>query len=134
MDDRTLGDKVGDAIAKFGSSWTFIFVASGFLAVWIILNSWMLFSNIAWDTYPFVFLNLMLSFIAAFQAPFIMMSQRRCETKQDQAYRLLFKEIKDLVESNLELESQLYELSLQNQRQLEDLKNFIDKSIDEIDE
>lgn len=134
MDHRTLGDKIGDSIAKFGSSWTFIFVATGILTVWVIINTFAFFSNIAFDAYPYVFLNLMLSCVAAFQAPFIMMSQRRCEVKQDQAYRFLFKEIKDLVESDLQLENQLYELSVQQSIQLEELKKFIVKSIDEIDE
>lgn len=98
-DARTFGEKVSDAVAKFGGSWTFIFLASGVVVVWVIVNALPLFGVIRWDSYPFILLNLFLSLIAAFQAPFIMMSQRRCEMKQDMAYRGLFAELKnELVE------------------------------------
>lgn len=105
-DDRTIGDRVADSIAEFGGSWKFIFLFSGFLAVWCSVNSIALFSGVAWDRPPFILLNLILSFIAAFQAPFIMMSQNRQAKKQDEAYRMLFAEIKELVQKDLEIDSQ----------------------------
>jgi uncharacterized membrane protein len=72
----SLGDRVADAIARFGGSWTFILGFIGFLILWTAGNAW-LFSREAFDPYPFIFLNLVLSMIAALQAPIIMMSQNR---------------------------------------------------------
>lgn len=95
QDDRTFGERLSDSIAKFGGSWTFIFLAIGSIIGWVILNTLSLFGAVRWDAYPFILLNLFLSLIAAFQAPIIMMSQRRVEVKQDMAYRGLFAEIKD---------------------------------------
>ena len=73
------GDKVADKITKFVGSWTFILGFSSFLIIWIIINLYML-DNL--DPYPFILLNLVLSCIAALQAPVIMMSQNR-EAKRD---------------------------------------------------
>jgi uncharacterized membrane protein len=71
----TLGQRVADAVAATMGSWNFIILQSGILLVWIILNvtAWVQ----AWDPYPFILLNLALSFQAAYAAPFIMMSQNR---------------------------------------------------------
>lgn len=76
----TLGQRTADKIATFGGSWTFIISFGLFLVVWIILNTIILRSR-AFDIYPFVFLNLMLSCLAAIQAPIIMMSQNRQSEK-----------------------------------------------------
>ena len=73
------GDIVADKITKFVGSWTFILGFSSFLIIWIIINLYML-DNL--DPYPFILLNLVLSCIAALQAPVIMMSQNR-EAKRD---------------------------------------------------
>lgn len=97
------GEKISDVIAKFGGSWLFIFIATLLIFIWVILNTLVIFDFISWDKYPFILLNLFLSFVAAFQAPFIMMSQRRCERKQDEAYRCLFMELKELAEKELEI-------------------------------
>lgn len=78
-DDATLGQRVSDKVADFGGSWTFILGFSGFIIIWIILNSF--FMKTAADPYPFILLNLMLSCLAALQAPIIMMSQNRQEEK-----------------------------------------------------
>jgi uncharacterized membrane protein len=94
-DGSTFAERVSDKIAKFGSSWTFIFLAMGCIFLWVVINMLPLFDVIRWDAYPFILLNLFLSLIAAFQAPFIMMSQRRMEIKQDMAYRGLFAELKN---------------------------------------
>jgi uncharacterized membrane protein len=69
-------DRLADRIASFGGSWKFIIIFSVFLAVWILWNS-LPFFNPHFDSHPFILLNLCLSFIAAFQAPVIMMSQNR---------------------------------------------------------
>jgi uncharacterized membrane protein len=102
MDQRTFGEKVSDAITNFGVSWKFIISFSVILLLWIVINSLSYLDVIAWDKYPFILLNLVLSFVAAFQAPFIMMSQNRAEKKQDEAYRQLFYEIKELVQTDIE--------------------------------
>ncbi len=72
--DLTFGQRLSDKIALFGGSWTFILSFFFFLFLWIILNS--IIKN-AFDVYPFIFLNLILSCIASIQAPIIMMSQNR---------------------------------------------------------
>ena len=78
-DNCTFGQKVSDKVADFGGSWTFILGFGAFIVVWIIINT-MLMKNAA-DPYPFILLNLMLSCLAALQAPIIMMSQNRQEEK-----------------------------------------------------
>ncbi len=102
VDQRTLGEKVSDAVTEFGGSWKFIITFSVIMFFWVIINSLSVFRIIAWDEFPYILLNLVLSFIAAFQAPFIMMSQNRAEAKQDEVYRQLFYEIKDLVQTGNE--------------------------------
>ncbi len=79
-DTRTLGDRVADWVAAFGGSWTFIIGFFAFLGFWMALNV-ALGEKEAFDAYPFILLNLILSTLAAFQAPIIMMSQRRQEAK-----------------------------------------------------
>ena len=74
------GERWADKVAEFGGSWTFIIVFTIMMIVWIGLNSWVLFFQ-PFDPYPYIFLNLVLSCIAALQAPIIMMSQNRQETK-----------------------------------------------------
>lgn len=76
----SMGARVADIVASFGGSWTFIFIFSGFMAVWMLWNS-ILGEPLAFDPLPFMFLNLFLSTIAALQAPFIMMSQNRQASK-----------------------------------------------------
>lgn len=75
-DERSLGERVADAVARFGGSWGFIGSFGVFLALWVAANLWWLRSQ-AFDPYPFIFLNLLLSMLAALQAPVIMMSQNR---------------------------------------------------------
>ena len=79
MDSQTLGDRVADAVARLGGSWTFIGLCFATLFAWTFINSRVLGSN-AFDPYPFIFLNLLLSMVAALQAPVIMMSQNRQAT------------------------------------------------------
>jgi len=108
-DERTFGEKVSDAVAKFGGSWWFILSGVGLILLWVIINTAQALAWLKWDNYPFILLNLFLSLIAAFQAPFILMAQRRCEIKQDLIYRSLFREIKELVEADLSLENEIIE-------------------------
>ena len=77
-DNEKFGDKVSDEITAFAGSWGFIIGFSLFLILWVLLNVYV-FTNL--DPYPFVFLNLLLSCIAALQAPIIMMSQNRSAKK-----------------------------------------------------
>lgn len=76
----TLGQRVADKVASFGGSWTFIISFVVFLLIWIASNAFLLM-NKGFDPYPFILLNLILSCIAALQAPVIMMSQNRQEEK-----------------------------------------------------
>ncbi|BEG98959.1 DUF1003 domain-containing protein [Bacteroides sedimenti] len=76
----TFGQRVADLVASFGGSWTFIISFCIFLAVWICINLYW-FANKGFDPYPFILLNLILSALAAIQAPVIMMSQNRQEEK-----------------------------------------------------
>lgn len=78
--ELTLGQRIADRVAEFGGSWTFILSFFGFLTIWIIANIFFLRSH-TFDPYPFILLNLILSCIAALQAPVIMMSQNRQEQK-----------------------------------------------------
>ncbi len=75
---ETLGERVADAVAKFGGSWRFIFAFGAFLVIWVLIN---VFAPWRWDDYPFILLNLFLSMLAAIQAPVIMMSQNRQDAK-----------------------------------------------------
>lgn len=73
----TLGQRAADAIAKFAGSWAFIFSFVAVLVLWMVIN--VILSAKAFDPYPFILLNLVLSCVAAIQAPLIMMSQNRQE-------------------------------------------------------
>src|SRR5437867_12775717 len=76
----TFGERLSDQIASFGGSWRFIILFGVVLVVWIILNAALLL-NRGFDPYPFILLNLILSCLAAIQAPIIMMSQNRDEAR-----------------------------------------------------
>ncbi|NLH82582.1 MAG: DUF1003 domain-containing protein [Phyllobacteriaceae bacterium] len=78
-EDRSFGERAADAVASFGGSWTFIIVFAMVLIVWMAINVAM--ASGAFDPYPFILLNLVLSCLAAVQAPIIMMSQKRQEAK-----------------------------------------------------
>lgn len=77
QDSRTVGERAADAIAAFGGSWPFILMFFGVLLTWTLINTEILGPLRAFDPYPFIFLNLLLSMLAAVQAPIIMMSQNR---------------------------------------------------------
>jgi uncharacterized membrane protein len=91
----TFGQALSDKIAKFGGSWGFILSFGAVLVVWIIINSAVLKGSQRFDEYPFILLNLVLSCLAALQAPVIMMSQNRQEAKDrlrgEQDYKINLK-------------------------------------------
>ncbi|MGB4448716.1 MAG: DUF1003 domain-containing protein [Cloacibacterium sp.] len=95
----TFGQKLADKVAEFGGSWGFIIFFMSFLIVWILLNVFWL-SNHGFDPYPFILLNLILSCIAAIQAPVIMMSQNRQEEKDRERAK---KDYKINLKSELEI-------------------------------
>lgn len=82
----TLGQRLADKVASFGGSWGFIIAFGSFLAIWILVNVFFL-ANKGFDPYPFILLNLILSCVAAIQAPVIMMSQNRQEEKDRERAR-----------------------------------------------
>ncbi|MDR3406273.1 MAG: DUF1003 domain-containing protein [Chthoniobacter sp.] len=98
MDDRlTFGQRIADKVAAFGGSWTFIFLFGGILVVWMGVNTFLLArfgvsadnkDGAQWDPYPYILLNLLLSTLAALQAPVIMMSQNRAAEKDRLAAEL----------------------------------------------
>ncbi|MBY5633888.1 DUF1003 domain-containing protein [Rhizobium leguminosarum] len=100
--EASFGERIADGIARVGGSWSFILAFLAFLAVWTLMNTIGLVAN-PFDPYPFIFLNLILSMIAAIQAPIIMMSQNR------QAERDRFEAAKDY-EVNLKAELEVLSL------------------------
>ncbi len=100
--ESSLGERMADGIARIGGSWGFITTFLIFLVVWCVINTVVLATR-AFDPYPFIFLNLVLSMIAAIQAPIIMMSQNR------QAERDRFEAAKDY-EVNLKAELEVLSL------------------------
>ena len=93
----SLGQRAADAVARFGGSWTFIFLYGGALLLWIAVNTFVLAyygrgeNGAQFDPYPYILLNLMLSMTAAMQAPIIMMSQNRAAEKDRLAAEQDFK-------------------------------------------
>ena len=91
----TVGQRVADRVAAFGGSWTFIFIFGGILLTWMATNTFLLAhvgpGGAQWDPYPYILLNLLLSTLAALQAPVIMMSQNRAAEKDRLAAEQDFK-------------------------------------------
>lgn len=81
-DDRTVGQRAADSIARHAGSWAFIFVFLALLAVWMLYNGGR--ESGRFDPYPFILLNLVLSCVAAIQAPVILMSQNRADAKRNE--------------------------------------------------
>ncbi|HMS50985.1 MAG: DUF1003 domain-containing protein [Chitinophagales bacterium] len=81
--DLSFEQKIADQVAAFGGSWTFIIMFFAFIVIWMLINIWFLATK-PFDPYPFILLNLLLSCLAAIQAPIIMMSQNRQEQKDRQ--------------------------------------------------
>ena len=79
---RTIGQKAADNLSRWAGSWIFIFIFFIFLGLWMSVNTYWIVFGQKWDIYPFILLNLILSCLAAIQAPIILMSQNR-QTQKD---------------------------------------------------
>jgi uncharacterized membrane protein len=130
-DDRTLGERVADQIASFGGSWPFIFIFLGLIVGWMLINTVVigrLAHGKAFDPFPYIALNLVLSAMAGIQAPIIMMSQNRSAARDEllaqhhygetmaidrllQANTDLTREVRDLTQKVHALTEQLYDSS-----------------------
>jgi uncharacterized membrane protein len=126
LDDRTTGERVADAVAKFGGSWPFIFLFLGLIATWMVINTILLARVIhgrQFDPYPYIALNLALSAMAGLQAPIIMMSQNRAAARDEslaahhyaesQKMEELLETQKKILVENTELTKQVHELTVQ---------------------
>ena len=119
----TTGQRLADNVARFGGSWRFIILFGPFLAIWIMINA-LLLSNKGFDPYPFILLNLMLSCLAAIQAPLIMMSQNRQEEKDRQrAKKDYMINLKSEMEIRL-LHEKLDHLLMHQQQKLLEIQQF----------
>ena len=127
----TFGQRIADKVAEFGGSWTFIISFLLFLMAWIALNAiW--FSNKGFDPYPFILLNLILSCIAALQAPIIMMSQNRQEDKDRERAKKDYKiNLKSEIEIR-ELHEKIDTLLLDHQQDLLETQKKQTELIEEI--
>jgi uncharacterized membrane protein len=121
----TLGQRVADAVAATMGSWRFIIIQSGFLAVWIVLNVTAYVQR--WDPYPFILLNLALSFQAAYAAPFIMMAQNRQQDIDRQSA-----ELDHQINIKAELEIELLHQKLDQLRETEVM--YLTKAVQELTE
>lgn len=129
----TTGERIADRVASFGGSWTFILLFMGILLLWCAVNTLLLTRDAAFDPYPYIFLNLMLSMLAALQAPVIMMSQNRQALKDRAAarhdYEVNLKAELDLMALHDKLddlrERRLAKLMEQQEEQLEILKRML---------
>lgn len=121
--EDTLGQRVADRVASFGGSWTFIISFMTFLLLWIALNAFFLL-NKGFDPYPFILLNLILSCLAALQAPVIMMSQNRQEEKdRERAKKDYMINLKSEVEIRL-LHDKIDHLIIQQQQELLEMQKI----------
>jgi len=111
----TFGQRMADKVAEFGGSWTFILIFLFIMVAWIGINAFALVSEPGFDPYPFILLNLVLSTLAALQAPIIMMSQNRQSSKD----RLVA--------------SRNYEVSLKTDLEIMLLNKKIDQMITKLD-
>jgi uncharacterized membrane protein len=119
----TLGQRVADKVATFGGSWTFIISFMTFLLLWIAFNAFFLL-NKGFDPYPFILLNLILSCLAALQAPVIMMSQNRQEEKdRERAKKDYMINLKSEVEIRL-LHDKIDHLIIHQQQELLEMQKI----------
>ena len=126
----TLGQRAADTIAKFAGSWAFIFSFAGVLVLWMVINA--ILATKAFDPYPFILLNLVLSCVAAIQAPLIMMSQNRQEEKDrrraENDYKvnlkteIMIEDLYDKVNSILAKQSQIEKLLTEKKTKDEETK------------
>ncbi len=130
----TFGERVADKVAQFGGSWPFIGLFGAILVIWMLINTWLLARH-PFDPYPFILLNLVLSTLAAIQAPVIMMSQNRqahkdrMQAQQDYEINLMAEiEIRDLHDKMDSLRfKQWHELWHIQKRQIELLEHLCER-------
>lgn len=117
---KTTGQRVSDLVAEVVGSWKFIIIQAGLLVLWIIVNiiSWI---NV-WDPYPFILLNLVLSFQAAFTAPIIMMSQNRQNAIDRQKAEI---DYKINIKAELEIEELHQKIDLLREKEIKQLIDII---------
>lgn len=130
-EDMTLGEKIADTIANTVGSWRFVIIQSVFILFWLSLNIIFTPMNRAWDPYPFILLNLALSFQAAYSMPIIMMSQNRAEERDrlqaqaDYQINLLAeKEIEEIIE---ELKDHSQQQLIAIEHKLQRIETLMDK-------
>ncbi|MCO5185659.1 MAG: DUF1003 domain-containing protein [Anaerolineae bacterium] len=134
---QTLGDRVADGVASFGGSWPFVIFFMVFLVTWIALNSLLLkkVGQQPFDPYPYILLNLMLSTLAAIQAPIILMSQNRQSEKDRIAsindFEVNLKSEAEIMSLHVKMdelrEERWQSLVRQQDEQIKLLQNIIDK-------
>lgn len=118
-DGRTTGERVADAVARFGGSWPFIFLFLGVIAGWMLLNTVVLerlMHHRQFDAYPFIALNLMLSAMAGLQAPIIMMSQNRAAARDEALAAHHYEQstkMDELLTANTDLTQKVHDLTEQ---------------------
>jgi uncharacterized membrane protein len=116
-ENRTLGERVADRIASFGGSWPFIFIFLGLILSWMLINTLFighLAHGKAFDPYPYIALNLVLSALAGLQAPIIMMSQNRAAARDEMLAQHHYDEtqaIDKLLQANTDLTQQVHDLT-----------------------
>jgi uncharacterized membrane protein len=116
-DNRTLGERVADNIASFGGSWPFIFIFLGLIVGWMLVNTLLIGAALhgkAFDPYPYIALNLVLSGLAGIQAPIIMMSQNRAAARDEALAQHHYQEtqkIDQLLQANTDLTQQVHDLT-----------------------
>src|SRR5690242_9162310 len=118
-EEATFGERIADSVARFGGSWTFIILFGVILLTYAAINTFL--KGRAWDPYPFILLNLFLSMLAAVQAPVIMMSQNRQDTKDRLRGELDF-EVNKRAETEIQgVAGKLHELT----EKIEDLEEMV---------
>jgi uncharacterized membrane protein len=116
-DERTTGERVADQIASFGGSWPFIFIFLGLIVAWMLINTVLIHDMLrgkAFDPYPYIALNLVLSGLAGIQAPIIMMSQNRAAARDEALAQHHYEEtqkIDQLLQANTDLTQQIHDLT-----------------------
>jgi uncharacterized membrane protein len=116
-DNRTVGERVADEIASFGGSWPFIFIFLGLILIWMVVNTLFIghvLHGRAFDPYPYIALNLVLSGLAGIQAPIIMMSQNRAAARDEILAQHHYQEtqkIDSLLQANTDLTQQVHDLT-----------------------
>jgi len=138
LESSTFGQRISDKVARFGGSWKFIIIFTAILFVWICFNV-MAVHSLRFDPYPFILMNLVLSCIAALQAPIIMMSQNRQEEKDrrqsENDYMINMKsemQIRSLHEKMDLLEEQQIKTLFDTQAKQFELLAAINKKLDHI--